>query len=93
MRLNFKQLKGLEVETKNGIFLGHIYDIVVDIESNLLVQIVVKKMTSPNKKYLINTSQIVQVKVDKIIVEDNMSVEKKIDLNQNKIPTGDIISA
>jgi len=77
MRLNFKQLKSMDVETLSGTDLGSVYDLVWDIDSNLVVQLAVRKITAPTKNYLINTTQIVRVEENKIIVDDNVQKESK----------------
>ena len=92
MRLNLKQLKNLSVETISGISLGFVHDIVWDTQSNMLVQLLVKKITAPTKKYLINTTQIVKIDETKIVVEDNI-ISENFAKFAKKIPKGEILSA
>jgi len=75
MRINFKQLKVLDVETVSGLALGHIYDIVFEIEGQLVAQYIVKPSIISSKEYLVSRDQIVRFEKNRIIVDDNVSGE------------------
>ena len=97
MLLNFKNLKKLPVETASGIKLGHIADIILEIDGQLVAQYLVKHSIISGKEYLISRDQIIRfednpstsfdyaqdksLRINKIIVDDN--VEKA----ENKIQT------
>lgn len=71
MRLNFKKIKQLSVETASGIKLGRVSDIVFDTEGQLVAQYLVKHSIISDKTYLISRDQIIRFENKKIIVDDN----------------------
>jgi len=76
MRINLKQLKKFVVETKSGMHLGKVLDVVLEIDGHSIVQYEVGGLIS--KKYLINREQVMSISDKKIIVEDNVgSIEVK----------------
>ena len=72
MRVTLKQLKNLEVETVSGTHLGKIFDIVFEIDGQLVAQYEVKSSILSTKKYLISRDQLVRFESEKIIVDDNV---------------------
>ena len=72
MRLSFKKIKQLSVETASGIKLGRVSDIVLEIDGQLVAQYVVKHSIISNKTYLISRDQIVRFEDKKIIIDDNV---------------------
>lgn len=77
MRVSLSELKKLQVVTRSGKVLGKIYDIIFDVETQSVVQYLVKSsMVGLNMgKYLIGRNQVVGIDGKKITVEDNIEIE------------------
>ena len=77
MRINYKNLKLLPVETKSGQVLGYIKDIVLETEGQSVVQYEVGNLFG--KKYLVGREQVLSIDESKIIVDDNvLKIENEI---------------
>lgn len=85
MRIDQKMLKHLDVETVSGEMLGHIYDFVMEIEGQIIVQYKVKPSLISRMDYLVSRDQIVKFTSYKVIVDDAVVPEKKVELSK-KIP-------
>ncbi len=72
MRIPFKQLKKMPVETVSGIKLGKIQEIIMDIENQMVVQYEIKAIGISSEKYLINRDQIARFEAKKVIVYDTV---------------------
>jgi len=72
MRLDWKQLKSLSVETNSGTKLGKVCDLVLETAGQLVAQYVVKPTLLSSKKYLINQDQVIKFTEDKMVVEDGV---------------------
>lgn len=72
MRISYSQLKKLSVETKSGKSLGHVVDVVVDIDSQSIVQYEVTPSMLSTKTYLVGQAQIVSITSEKMIVDDTI---------------------
>ena len=72
MRQTFQELKKLPVETESGFYLGKVVDLVLDIETESVIQLVVKQGVFLREEVLISRAQIVAITVEKIIVEDTV---------------------
>ena len=70
MRINFSQLKTLSVQTKSGIVLGKVKDLVLEIEGQTILQYEVGGLVG--KKYFINREQVLNIDEEKMIVEDSV---------------------
>ncbi|PIT86340.1 MAG: hypothetical protein COU33_03725 [Candidatus Magasanikbacteria bacterium CG10_big_fil_rev_8_21_14_0_10_43_6] len=70
MRITFKQLKKLVVETLSGTTIGYVNDIVIEAEGQDVIQYQVKHSLFGGKEYLISRDQIVRFEAEKIIVYD-----------------------
>ena len=96
MRLSFKKIKQLQVETASGIKLGRVSDIILDTEGQLVAQYVVKHSIISDKTYLISREQIVRFEDKKIIVDDNVSRDvardPKFTSGENSITNSEPIS-
>lgn len=90
MRLSFKKIKQASVETVSGVKLGHVSDIIFEIDGQLIVQYIVKHSMLISKEYTISRDQIVRFEDKKIIVDDN--VEKAKQKSRNMIQTSDFTS-
>jgi sporulation protein YlmC with PRC-barrel domain len=76
MRLSLKQLKKYSFETLSGTKLGKAFDLIFDIDSQSIVQYIVKPSMISSDEYLINRDQVIKFEKEKIIVDDNVSAEK-----------------
>lgn len=72
MRITFKQLKSLVVETTSGTRLGHVHDIILDTDTQLVAQYDVKSAIIAGKEYLVGRDQVVSITADKLIVDDGV---------------------
>lgn len=95
MRLEFKKLKKLPVETeKNGIALGQIINMELDTRSHQVIKyfVVKRRFLSKSPRLFLSPSQIVRIEADKIVVQDNIEESQikqiaKQPVNLNKAPT------
>jgi sporulation protein YlmC with PRC-barrel domain len=70
MRITFKQLKKLAVETLSGTAIGHVNDVVIDIDGQHIIQYQVKHSLFGGKEYLISRDQVVRFEEQKMVVYD-----------------------
>lgn len=77
MRLAFRQLKKMSVETISGIKVGKIHEVVMDIENQMVVQYEVKPSGIAKENCLINRDQIARFELKKIIVYDTVLSKKE----------------
>ena len=70
MRITFKQLKKLVVETLSGAAIGHVNDIIMDVDGQHVIQYQVKHSLFGGKEYLISRDQIVRFEEHKMVVYD-----------------------
>ncbi|PIR03139.1 MAG: hypothetical protein COV60_01910 [Candidatus Magasanikbacteria bacterium CG11_big_fil_rev_8_21_14_0_20_43_7] len=87
MRITYSQLKKLPVETRSGEVLGHVGDIVFDIDGQQVLQYEVKSSMLSTKKYMVGREQVVSITEKKMIVEDAVVGQKEERL---KIAKGDM---
>lgn len=76
MRLTFKQLKKMAVETLSGTTLGKVHDIIFDTEGQNIIQYMVKPGTLSKEEFLISRDQVVRFEEKKMVVYDT-AVKKK----------------
>ena len=74
MRITYKQLKKLSVETKSGKYLGRVCEVVFEIDGQLVAQYEVSPSMLSGKKYLISRDQVLSINAEKIIVSDGVMV-------------------
>lgn len=83
MRITFKQLKQLLVETKSGKKLGHVCDVVFEIDGQLVAQYEVSPSLLSGKKYLISRDQVMSISAEKMVVSDGVMMveagEKRVE--------------
>jgi sporulation protein YlmC with PRC-barrel domain len=72
MRLSLKQLKTLHVETTSGQTLGKIHDLILDIDSQSILQYEVRASMIGGKEYLISRDSIIRFEETKMVVDDNI---------------------
>lgn len=68
MRITFKQLKKLKVETMSGVELGHVIDVVIEGDSQTIVQYEVRKHIKAT--FLISRDQVARFEKEKMLVYD-----------------------
>ncbi|MBI5077146.1 hypothetical protein HZB94_02080 [Candidatus Falkowbacteria bacterium] len=92
MRVNFKKLRKIPVETESGVNLGRVVDVELDAEKHLVSKYFVAKTTFGVSKIFdagqlsIAPNQIVSVSNEKIVVEDNVCREEKRVSADQQIP-------
>jgi len=86
MRIDFKKLKSLPVETENGLLLGHIINLEINLDTFRIEKCEVqdKKWIGTDQQYLISSEQIIKITDEKVIVQEN--VKKITNKEINKIP-------
>ncbi|OGH71706.1 MAG: hypothetical protein A2921_02905 [Candidatus Magasanikbacteria bacterium RIFCSPLOWO2_01_FULL_43_20b] len=90
MRITYKQLKKLPVETKSGKYLGRLRDIVFEIDEQIVVQYGVSPSLLSGKKYLISREQVLNISAEKVVVDDSvMRVNDKISV-ENDLSIGKV---
>ena len=72
MRLSLKQLKNLKVETLSGDVLGHVTDLILEVDGQMVAQYFVKPSRLSSKEYLIGRDAVLKIEVDKMTVEDSV---------------------
>lgn len=87
MRISLKQLENLKVETVLGKRLGKIFDIVFEIDGQLITQYSVKPSAWSTKVYLISRDQVVHFEKDKLVVDDSVVREKILAVAESKVTT------
>ena len=85
MRLTLKQLKGLPVETVSGRSLGHVHDLVFEINGQLIAQYLIKPTMISQKAYLVSRDQIVRFEDKKITVDDTVRLVETDGGTKNKL--------
>lgn len=70
MRILWRQLTSLPVETLSGKHLGHIVDVVIDSETLNILQLIVRSSLIRRAKYHIGHDQVVRIESRAVIVAD-----------------------
>ena len=70
MRMSFKQLKSLSVETASGASLGRVIDAILELDGQLIAQYVVRPSRISPKELLISRDQIIRFEQNKIVITD-----------------------
>jgi sporulation protein YlmC with PRC-barrel domain len=80
MRIAYKDLEGVAVETESGEGLGKLVDVTLDLEAHQVTHIMVAKSSLLSKllpsELTIAVAQIVSVSKDKVVVRDNVVEEE-----------------
>ena len=82
MRLTFKQLKKMTVETLSGATLGRVHDIIFDTEGQNIIQYMVKAGTLSKEELLISRDQVVRFEEKKMTVYDTAARKKERNLDK-----------
>ena len=72
MRISFKQLKKLPVETKSGKVLGRVCNVIFEVDGQLVAQYEVSPSLLSGKKYLISRDQVMSISAEKMVVSDGV---------------------
>ncbi len=73
MRIDLKQLKKLPVETRAGKRLGHVSDVVIDIDGQLIAQYYVRSAALiGGDSYVISRDQVIRIDEEKMVVADSV---------------------
>lgn len=75
MRISLVHLKKLEVQTKSGVILGKVQDLILETEGQNILQYEVGKLVG--KKYLVSREEVLNINEEKMIVEDTVVGESK----------------
>lgn len=74
MRSSLNQLKGRDVATKSGVYLGKVRDVIFDMDNGIIVQYIVSKFPFPDffgeEKHMIHHNQVAAFKEEVIVVKD-----------------------
>lgn len=97
-RLTYKQLKGLSVETVSGSVLGHVHDLVLEMDGQLVAQYVVRASVLRGQEYLVSRDQVVRFEVGRLVVDDSVrqaegrssDIRKKISLQPEPLAMRDV---
>lgn len=73
MRLSLKQLKSLSVETVSGVALGHVHDVVLQTDGQLVAQYIVKSSMIRGNEYVVSRDQVVRFEEKRLVVDDTVS--------------------
>ncbi len=89
MRLTFKQLKQMTVETVSGAKLGRVCDVIFETDGQTILQYEVCKCCWFGQKFLINRSQVVRFEDKKMVVDDTVtSVDGVIEEKGKSVAAG-----
>lgn len=75
MRVSLRQLKKSRVETVSGVMLGHVVDVEMDTEGQMIVNYHVRRALLGGDMLLISRNQVVRFEEEKMIVDDNVAKE------------------
>lgn len=75
MRISLRQLKKSRVETVSGVFLGHVVDLEMDTEGQMIVNYHVRRALLGGDMLLISRNQVVRFEEEKMIVDDSVAKE------------------
>lgn len=73
MRITLRQLQHLSVETRSGVKLGKVHDIVFETDGQIVAQYVVKPFVIGRGEYRIASSQVARFEETKMVVDDAVS--------------------
>lgn len=88
MRVDFKQLKQLTVETLSGEKLGHVHDLVLEIDGQLVAQYQVKSSLLSTKEHLVSRDQVVRFEEKRMIVDDTVTPVGVVKGEKKTMPSG-----
>ncbi len=88
MRVSFKQLKKMLVETVSGTHLGKVDDLIMDTDGQVVLQYHVSSGLMSGHEYLITREQVHGFEEKKLIVDDNIKKIKvsPVKPNQASLP-------
>ena len=71
MIINLQQFLHLPVHTESGTKLGTVYDLEIDVDSHTILRYLVRPNFLSVKNFLVQRSQIKEIKATEIIVYDS----------------------
>lgn len=80
MRISFKRLKQLPVETASGFRLGRVLDCILEVDGQLVAQYVVRAHLFAEDR-LIGRDQVLSMTSERMVVEDRLlkpSIDERI---------------
>lgn len=82
MKINSLKIINLPVFTQSGQHLGRLKDFIIDNESQSILEYIIKP-SSLIKEFIegdlpISRGQIIEIKKDRLVVEDNLSSHKSL---------------
>jgi sporulation protein YlmC with PRC-barrel domain len=86
--MQYSQLMKLSVQTKGGIELGRVEDMVYDIESHTIVQYIVRSGMLRQKEYRVHPSQVLTITTTTMIVEDTCIYDGETESTSRRVPSG-----
>jgi sporulation protein YlmC with PRC-barrel domain len=72
MRIDFRQLRRYTAYTTSGTYVGKVFDVTIDVDSQQIIQYDVTASIFHTNHHLIHREQIVRFEDKKIIVEDSV---------------------
>ena len=75
MRIDYKTIKSLTVETESGVKLGKVSDLEIDVDGQTVVAYKVKGGLF-GEELIISRSQVVKFTKEKMVVEDSLTQER-----------------
>lgn len=75
MRISLRQLKKSRVETVSGVMLGHVVDVEMDTEGQMIVNYHVRRALLGGDTLLVSRNQVVRFEEEKMIVDDSVAKE------------------
>lgn len=91
MRLEIKKLMKLDVQTKAGVMLGHVKDVILETEGQSVIQYEVGNLFG--KKYLVSREQVLSINESKMIVDDNVLKIEDESMTEIKLGGVDVSTA
>lgn len=70
--INLQKLLRLPVFTESEIRLGRVFDLEIDLDSQVVIRYLVRANFLSPKVFLIANSQVKEIKVDRIVVYDDV---------------------
>lgn len=77
MRISYKDLRKLTVETELGDDLGSVCDVIVDVDSSCIVQYKVRSSVLDREPLLVSKNQVLSISHEKMIVRDSVIRDRK----------------
>lgn len=70
MRISLRKLRNVPVETQSGNVLGHVTDVILQTEGQVVVQYVVKTKIIGGDLLFVSREQVVAIEEHRLVVDD-----------------------